>query len=354
MRKATLICDLQFGSTGKGLIAGILAERDAPDVVMTSWGANAGHTYIDAGGRKYVHTMIANGCVSPKLEYILVGPGSSINLDALFSEAREVDWPDTFVGILIHPHTGVISQKHREAESSGNMVSIGSTRKGVGECVIDKIRRNPDGNATAHDYRDNVLFRSAAETKFSARVCTQIEYAGVWRNAKRIQIEGAQGFSLGINSGMYPYVTSRECTPAQILSDLCLPIGIVDKVVGCLRTYPIRVANRYDGGGVMVGTSGPCYSDQRELDWVTDLGMQPELTTVTKLPRRIFTFSLLQLRAALRVCTPDELFLNFCNYKTKDEIAELVRVINNEASNSNSGVVKYMGYGPSAKDVVTL
>jgi len=352
MKKATLICDMQFGSTGKGLIAGYLAERDEPDVVMTAWGANAGHTYINSDGTKFVHTMVANGCVSPKLCYILIGPGSCLDLTALFNEVRSIDWPKSFISIMIHPHAAIIKDEHRHAESTP-MLAIGSTRKGVGECMIEKLRRNPKSKATAHSYRDNIYFRSI-QAKVPVSVVTQEMYHEVWEKAVNIQIEGAQGFSLGINSGMYPYVTSRECTPAQILSDLCLPMGIVYKVIGCMRTYPIRVANRYDDAGKQVGTSGPCYSDQYEMKW-KDIGQEPELTTVTQLPRRIFSFSRRQTIAALRQCTPDEIFLNFVNYLgNTEEMLEMTGEINKMAMRQGCGTVRYLGFGPTRDDVGDL
>ena len=86
MKKATIICDMQFGSTGKGLIAGYLAERDQPDVVVTAWSANAGHTYINSEGRKWVHCMLANGIVSPKLKTVLIGGGSQMSIPVLLKE----------------------------------------------------------------------------------------------------------------------------------------------------------------------------------------------------------------------------------------------------------------------------
>ena len=51
MHSAHIITDLQFGSTGKGAFAGKLAAHGIrPDTVLTAWGPNAGHTFIDANG----------------------------------------------------------------------------------------------------------------------------------------------------------------------------------------------------------------------------------------------------------------------------------------------------------------
>ena len=76
MQKITMVIDLQYGSTGKGLLAGYLAETTCPDTIITAWAPNAGHTYIDRAGRKYIHTHLANGIVSPFCKRVFLGPGS--------------------------------------------------------------------------------------------------------------------------------------------------------------------------------------------------------------------------------------------------------------------------------------
>lgn len=359
MTKATIVVDAQFGSTGKGLIAGYLAERDRPDVVMTAWSANAGHTYINAEGRKFVHCMLANGIVSPYLRYVLIGPGSQMNVELLRDEI--LSCADILKGktILLHRNAALILQKHVE-EEAGPMTKIGSTKKGCGAAMIAKIRRNPDDNNTVGgnaEYMEEHIYAPVREAGVNIRTATDEEYMNVVYDAERIQVEGAQGFSLGINNGFYPYVTSRECTPAQVAVDVNLPLDFIGDVVACMRTLPIRVANRYNDKGEQIGWSGPCYPDQHELDWEKDLGMEAELTTVTKLPRRIFSFSYEQTFAALRVIRPTSIFLNFCNYRTEDEVAEIVGKIEQAAHNARipgrMPLVEFFGYGPTVTDVET-
>ena len=358
-KKATIVVDAQFGSTGKGLIAGYLAERDQPDVVMTAWSANAGHTYINAEGRKFVHCMLANGIVSPKLTTVLIGPGSQMNAELLRDEI--LSCADLLQGkrILLHSSAALILEKHVE-EEAGPMTKIGSTKKGCGAAMIAKIRRNPDDNNTVGanaEYMEEHIYAPVREAGIFISTATNAEYMAVVYDAERIQVEGAQGFSLGINNGFYPYVTSRECTPAQVCVDVNLPLAMVDKVVACMRTYPIRVANRYNEAGEQIGWSGPCYPDQKELDWQKDLGMEAELTTVTKLPRRIFTFSYEQTKAALEVIRPDEVFLNFCNYMEPDEVATVIGTIERAAHELKipgpMPLARYYGYGPAVTDIDT-
>lgn len=364
--KATIICDLQFGSTGKGLIAGYIAKRDQPDVVMTAWSANAGHSLIDENGRKFVHCMLANGVVSPNLQYVLIGPGSQMNWDLFLDEVRSC--LDLLKGktILVHQNAAIITQAHVE-EEAGPMTKIGSTKKGCGAAMIAKIRRNPDDQNTAGAMRKDLMGavrgRPEIVNACDIRIVNNTEYLSVVYGAQRILVEGAQGFSLGINNGFYPYVTSRECTPAQIAVDVNLPLAFIDKVVGTMRTYPIRVANRFNDKGEQIGWSGPSYPDQRELEW-SELGKEAELTTVTKLPRRIFEFSEEQTRHALAVVRPDEIFLNFVNYADdvdpsgdiRDSIINTIERVAEELSISPAYThggyyVKYLGHGATVCDV---
>jgi adenylosuccinate synthase len=341
MKKAILVCDLQFGSTGKGLIAGYLAEKEKPDVVVTAWGANAGHTYINAHGEKFVHTMLANGIVSPNLKYVLIGPGSQLNIPNLMKEIDACREVIKDAKILVHENACVIQPWH-EAEENQTMTAIGSTKKGCGAAIRDKIQRDPDTPAVIKQYNGDDIWGDYFE------VVPHADYLQVMENAKKILVEGAQGYSLGINSGMYPYVTSRECTTAQILSDTLLPFKYLNHVIGSMRTFPIRVANRYDENGKEIGNSGPCYSDQYEIDW-GDIGQKPELTTVTKLPRRVFVFSMEQIKQACLASGVDMIFLNFVNYlKDADLVNDMMYKIEKE-----TGVpVNFIGSGPTFNDVV--
>ena len=98
----------------------------------------------------------------------------------------------------------------------------------------------------------------------------------------------------------------------------------------------------------MVGFSGPAYLDQTETTFEA-IGQKTELTTVTKLPRRIFTFSPMQVRMAVKQCGIEEVFLNFCNY-LPDGYQKIVDEINSLPNCR----VRWLGFGPSVNDVVEL
>lgn len=338
MKSLHIITDLQFGSTGKGLYAGFLAHMLRPDTIITAWAPNAGHTYVDEAGLKFVNIALPSGIVAnPKV--ILLGPGSVINPKQFILEMDYYRNLGFSGNVYIHENAAVVYDYHVNSELEYGY-KIGSTMKGVGEAVIQKIRRNTRKLA-------NLASNDATLWPF---IATTSQYDELVDTARVAILEGAQGFSLSLNQGFYPYVTSRECTTHQLMSDCAIPyenhIMRYTKVYGVMRTRPIRVANRHDESGQMIGTSGPCYPDQEEIEWEA-LGVPPELTTVTKLPRRIFTFSKEQVLKAIRCNGVEDVFLNFCNYIHPDEVAEIARFI----STNTQARVRHFGYGPSVNDI---
>lgn len=320
------IVDLQYGSTGKGQLAGELAIQFEPDVVACAFTPNAGHTFVDKTGGKHVHRAIPNGIVSPKLKKVLLGPGAVLDVDRIL-----VEWSlyDLKAELIIHPNAVILEDHHRTEEAK--LARIGSTMKGTSEALMAKMRRDPKEACLAKDYIWPHDFRG------NKWVVNAHAYMEAWEDAQVLQIEGTQGYSLSMHHGFWPYVTAKDTTVMQLLADVAIPQ--IQEVWGTLRTFPIRVANRPQG------TSGPCYSDQHEIKW-SELGIEPELTTVTKLPRRIFTFSEMQIIDAIRQNRCTHLFVNFLNYlKTEEEQNEFIQDIEDICPNYCQ--IGALGYGPN-------
>lgn len=344
MDKLDVVVDLQYGSTGKGLIVGYLAETTAYDTVVTAWAPNAGHTYVDSGGRKFVHTHLANGIAGKFVRKVMLGPGSLINPDQLLAEmymCADLLGPRG-IKVMIHPHAAIVTAEH-VAEESGPMTKIGSTKKGVGAAMIQRIRRDPD--------KMNI---AANCTQLRPFVVTTEQYRKELHESEHVLVEGAQGYGLSMYHGFYPYTTSRDVSIFQILADSGIQAADVFekyktykmRVIGTCRTYPIRVANRFDEEGTQVGYSGPCYDDQVEISF-EEIGQKVELTTVTKLPRRIFTFSGKQIYEACQHNGVYDVFLNFVNYARSElELIDIVQRIEREDT-----AVRWIGTGPAYKDV---
>lgn len=335
IKKADLIIDLQYGSTGKGLIAGYLAIKNNYDTVVTANMPNAGHTFIDDRGNKMIHKVLPNGIVSPNCRDVLIGPGAVFDLQRLIDELLQAhEFGYNKFKVNIHQNAVVLQEEHKVAEQM-TFANIGSTMQGSAAAMIQKIRRSiiSEENPTAkHVLKDLIELE-----ELGIFVVDRHEYDQILKESVNILLEGAQGFSLGINEIFYPYCTSRDCTPARFMADMGIPLGMLRKVIGTARTYPIRVANPKRG------TSGGWYPDQEEIDWI-DLDVEPELTTVTKKVRRVFTFSHQQIKDALFHCCPDEIFLNFCNYETD------LSVLHKKISSFGSKKI-YFGWGPTVNDI---
>ena len=323
------IIGLQFGSEGKGSLAGYLAYRRRPRIVMSNWSPNAGHTFR-VGEEKLVRRMVPIGAyTSPDCKYVLLGPGSIIDPERLIFEVNEL--PDG-VKVVIHPAAAVVMSRHVEHEKA--YARIGSTMKGSAAAAISRMERDPKNPTTILSY--GIKHRNI-------EVSTEA-YHTVLRDVLvedlPVQIEGCQGFSLSMYHGFYPYTTSRDTTINQLLADVAMPRKNPVKVYGSVRTFPIRVANRAEG------TSGPCYPDQRETSF-EELGQPVELTTVTQLPRRIFTLSDQQIREAVYFNGVDAIYLSFCDYVGREHIKELTRQIEEV-----TGVpVAWRSWGPKLSDM---
>lgn len=346
----TAIVDLQFGSTGKGLLAGYLSLNNDYEAVISANMPNAGHTFVAEDGTKWVHKVLPSGVYSKELKYIMVGPGAVFDIDRLTKEIAGLRTQGVTAEVVVHENAAILKPQHALDEQA-KLNSIASTMQGSMEAMYEKMQR--EGTAVmaniAKNYVGEIMAAGAVVWSNSMWIVTLADF-------KEVLVEGSQGYSLGINAGFYPYCTSRDCTVWRLLADCAVPYvaqkGML-KVVGSARVHPIRVGN------TQKGYSGPSYPDQKELTW-EQLGQTPETTTVTGRVRRVFSFSEQQIREAILASNVSEVFLNFCNY----DPPEAVRVIQaiNQIGRLNvedpffaeHDIVRYIGCGPKASHVLKL
>jgi adenylosuccinate synthase len=333
-----MVMDLGWGSSGKGGVCGAFATHNEYEAVMCAYGRQAGHTYNHRkAGIELMTQQVPIGIVSETATSIFIGPGAIIHPETLKSE---IDRYSKFLHnkkIYIHESAAVVTDHHAQAEAERGQTKMGSTSKGVGQAIIDRILRDPGSNAIARD-----AFRFDPE--LAPLVVSRYVYdQHVSKITGNILVEGAQGFGLSLYHGDYPFCTSRDVTPAQLTADIALPRRWHEHitVVGVARTRPIRVNNRD-------GYSGPAYPFQRELTW-DKLGVKPERTTVTKLERRIFEFSIEQVLHAAHHCLKpdDDIALSFCDYIGEDEKES----ISNEIFEKTGVNVLYEVHGDDDSDV---
>lgn len=327
---AYVLVDGQYGSTGKGVFAAMLAEMFANDVgvVTTNAGPNSGHTsyfYDEKVVLKQLPTfsVIANKMGEAVETYL--NAGAIIDLDILRAECAEHG-----MNIDLHPHAALIDDASVSDDAS-RISAIGSTGKGTGPALARKIGRDPKGVV------ESVI--PLGEKNINILPSSRLAHH------RTVFVEVSQGYSLGLNSGFYPYTTSRECTVMQALSDAAIHPYEFKQSMMVVRTYPIRVA----------GNSGRGYSDQAEVTWEM-LGVEPELTTVTQKVRRVFTWSKQQFKDAVRANKPLHICLNFVNYLEQNDV-DVEEFIDENVIKPYTEVIGHsprtllLGYGPKSKDV---
>lgn len=328
----------QFGSEAKRLFTEYYANKFKPDAIITNALPNSGG--FDSAGDKWSTLPIGYPCK------LMISPGSAININNLY---KEIDQLPEGASVLIHQHAAVVQEKHMKNE--GGFVRIGSTMTGGAAAVFEKMERDPISTVTVK------RFAEVHRPDMAGMIIGNDDWISEILKCERILVICAQGHSLSINYGFYPYCTSRNTSPAQAVADSGIPMQWVKRVIGCFRTYPIRVANRYDEvSGDMIGWSGPCYEDQKEISW-EDLGLKPEYTSVSHKIRRVFTFSHEQLAESLFVNGTTDIFLNFINYVDDDEREDFVDAVRGTAEKVGkaTGVepkLSFLGYGPTKEEIV--
>lgn len=322
----------QFGSEGKGLMASYFAKYSNVDVATTDCGPNAGHTAIWNDKKVVTYHLPMSGVLSPNALIYLNG-GSIINVDKLNEEMIELNKQGFYVShrTRIHHNAAVISVEDicEEEDTDGMMNAIASTKKGVGAAAARKVMRR------AKTAKDVPMLQHMIDANFKLDI-----------NRQHIVVEVAQGYSLGVNAGFYPYSTHRACTPAQGLMNAEIPTNARHHITAVIRVNPIRVGN------IPGGNSGACYPDQEETTW-EKLGQEPQYTTVTNRVRRVFTYSHIQVHEMIRVCNPDEILINFAQTTSPAQLLEITSHIN--LSYDVLGYEKpsfIYGYGPKPNDIL--
>ena len=255
----------QYGSEGKGHLAAALTDQgNFRNVLVRVAGPNAGHTARDHEGRDWKLRQIPTGAVRDPAASLVIAQGSEIDPNVLEHEIQALEAGGHEIqGRLWIDSEATIIQEHDQANEAVLIDRIGSTGKGIGSARASRIMREAP------------LWRYGGDTPGSdtaGLLMTTLEHDP----KARIIIEGTQGYALGLHSGRYPKCTSSDCRAIDFLAMAGLSPWTASaalRVWVALRTYPIRVA----------GDSGPMYG---ETTW-EDLGLEPELTTVTHKVRRV-------------------------------------------------------------------
>lgn len=340
--KANVIIDGQWGSTGKGKLAGYLYSK-YPEITVAccDYMPNAGHTYVDDNGVAHITKALPTAISFNHIEHVIIGPHSVISESRLMEELSREQYAAKKFKLHIHPLVSVLSDEDAVLERS-LLNGISSTMQGSCAAVVGKMWRKPECVNLAKDNEN-----------LKEWVCDTHELMqDLLDDGHTALLETAQGFDLGLNNGyQWPYCTSRDCMVGRVLDNAGVSVKNVGSIIASLRTYPIRV------GSTPGGYSGPYYRDQHELSWKElseRIGISvEEKTTVTKRVRRVFTWSDKQIVRFLRAVKPDYAFMNFVNYLTKDEFDTFFQNKGNLLRQYGC-VLALLGNGPKNSDMIEL
>ena len=265
----------QWGDEGKGKIIDLLAEK-VNMVARFSGGNNAGHTVINPYGEFAMH-LVPSGIFYRHVTCI-VGNGVVIDSAVLLEEIdqlkkRGVEVDKLFISDrahLIMPYHILLDGLEEEARGGG---AIGTTRKGIGPCYMDKVGRLGirtgdllqkdtfrDRLRSVLDYKNRILTRVYEAQPLSLeeiydKYCrygeqlapflreTDLMVEQALERGETVLLEGAQGTMLDIDFGTYPYVTSTSAMIGGACSGVGLSPVRIDRIYGVFKAYATRVGS---------------------------------------------------------------------------------------------------------------
>lgn len=318
---AKVIVGAQWGDEGKGKLIDIYASQS--DVVVRSQGGNnAGHTVEYAGqvyklhlvpsGILYAHTLNLVGCG------VVIDPASFLTeLDSL--KGRGIPCSN----LRIDPRAHVVMPWHilmdGLSEDARGKLDIGTTRRGIGPCYMDKAERIGirvsdlldekvlrEKIAHTGKLKNNILTKlydqpaldldgiAAAYADSGKRLAPYVDDVSIltWNavnEGKKVLFEGAQGSLLDLDMGTYPYVTSSHPLAGGFCTGTGIGPGLLQEIIGVAKAYTTRVGK------------GPFPTELLDDTGESLRKKGNEYGTTTGRPRRVGWFDSVVLRHSVRV-----------------------------------------------------
>ena len=319
--KVTVVVGAQWGDEGKGKITDYFA-RQADYVVRYHGGNNAGHTVIVDGSEYKLH-LIPSGVLYDH-PVSVIGNGVVIDPKALLKEIDYLNNKDIKPQLHISDRAHVIMPYHKQMDAAltnhQGKLAAGSTMRGIAPVYADKMFRHGiriidlvDTDILYEKLKKAYQFNSNLINAISDQVIKEeqksifneyIEYGKqlspyikdvslelyhAQQNGKAILFEGAQGISLDVDHGIYPYTTSSNSIAGNIATGTGVSFRDINRIIGVTKAYISRV-----GIGPL-----PTELPVEQGDYLRKKGK--EYGTTTGRPRRVGWLDLVQVRQAVRV-----------------------------------------------------
>ena len=316
-----IIVGAQWGDEGKGKITDFFAG-ESDFVVRFHGGNNAGHTVI-VDGKTYKLHLIPSGIVYGK-PVSIIGNGVVVDPKALLDEIEYIKNKGVAPRLMVSDRAHVIMPYHIALDGAlsnhQGQLAAGSTRKGIAPVYADKMFRNGirmvdllDANIFEEKLKKGYSFskkiiEGALLEKFDVPLDailkdyleygeklkpyiadTSVELHKAYKSGKSILFEGAQGISLDVDHGVYPFTTSSNTAAGHISTGVGITFRNINRVIGVVKAYLSRVGE----------SPLPSEIDGEEGNSLREKG--GEYGTTTGRPRRIGWLDLVQVRQAVRV-----------------------------------------------------
>lgn len=319
--KITAIVGAQWGDEGKGKITDFFAG-ESDYVVRFHGGNNAGHTVIVDGKIFKLH-LIPSGIIYGG-PMSIIGNGVVVDPKALLDEIEYIKGKEIDPRLMISDRAHVIMPYHIELDGAlsnhqGNLAA-GSTRRGIAPVYADKMFRNgiriidllePDvlmeKLTKGYNFTRGIIEKALSQKleisideifesycdygkKLSPYISdTSVELYNALKNDKSILFEGAQGISLDVDHGIYPYTTSSNTAAGHISTGTGVSFRDIGRIIGVVKAYLSRVGE----------SPLPSEIHGNEAESLREKG--GEYGTTTGRPRRVGWLDLVQVRQAVRV-----------------------------------------------------
>ena len=321
LSKITTIVGAQWGDEGKGKITDFFAGQ-SDYVVRFHGGNNAGHTVIVDGKTFKLH-LIPSGVIYGE-PLSVIGNGVVVDPKALIDEIKYLKEKGINPKLMVSDRAHVIMPYHIALDGAlsdhQKDLAAGSTNRGIAPVYADKMYRNgirmidllepsvfneklDKGFSFNKGLIENALGKMLNYTKEEI-YNTYIEYGKIlkpyisdvsvelfnaYKNGKNILFEGAQGMSLDVDHGIYPYTTSSNTAAGHVSIGTGVSFKTIDRVIGVVKAYLSRVGE----------SPLPTELQNDTGDLIRENG--GEYGTTTGRPRRIGWLDLVQVRQAVRV-----------------------------------------------------
>jgi adenylosuccinate synthase len=254
----------------------------------------------------------------------IIGNGVVVDPKALLDEIAYVQEKGINPKLMVSDRAHVIMPYHIAMDGALSLhqgkLAAGSTNRGIAPVYADKMFRN---GIRMIDLLEPIVFREKLEKGYafakgiiektlnqtldvsidqifdayldygqklkSYIKDTSVELYNAHKSGKAILFEGAQGISLDVDHGVYPYTTSSNTAAGHISTGTGVSFRDIDRIIGVTKAYLSRVGE----------SPLPSEIHGDEAKKLRDKGS--EYGTTTGRPRRVGWLDLVQVRQAVRV-----------------------------------------------------